>query len=149
MSYKSINFNENNEQNNNSNNYNDNNSNNYDDNNSNNYNDNNSNNYNDNNVEEEFQNYNASNSNIESFSNYKNYENFKNKKNDKKSKKSDNLEEGIEDYIKYVYDKIKSFLPKEKVKMIENIIFDEKNMVPLGSLLIIVSVILFFISITS
>ena len=87
---------------------------------------------------------NASNTNIENFSNY---EKFKNTK--KKSKKSDNLEEGIEDYIKYAYDKIKSFLPKEKVKMIENIIFDEKNMIPLGSLLIIVSVILFFISITS
>ena len=96
-----------------------------------------------NSIEEGFQNYNARNTNIENFSNYEKF------KNTKKSKKSDNLEEGIEDYIKYAYDKIKSFLPKEKVKMIENIIFDEKNMVPLGSLLIIVSVILFFISITS
>ncbi len=107
----------------------------------------NSNNSNSNNsIEEGFQNYDARNTNIENFSNY---EKFKNKKNVKKGKKTDNLEEGIEDYIKYAYDKIKSFLPKEKVKMIENIIFDEKNMVPLGSLLIIISVILFFISITS
>ena len=120
-----------------------------------------------------FTNYKDNNYNVEGFTNYtenfennnnnnnnnKNNNNKNNNNNNNKNKNNNNnnnnknnnnkLEESIEGYIKYVYDKLKSFFPKDKIEIFENIIFDENNMIPLGSLLIIISVVLFFISITS